>query len=292
MMDSGLSVADAIALRDDNGGNNGNNGFGDGNGWWVMFLFFLLAWSGGNGWGLGNGNGGAGMQGVLTRSDLCQDMNFSDLESGVRGLQQGLCDGFYAMNTGMLNGFAGVDNAICNLGYNVQQGINSVNTNMMQGNFAIQQAINADTVANMQNTNALQAQLAQCCCDNRAGLKDIQYTLATNNCAVGNAISQAARDIVDNQNANYRALHDEIVANRIEDKNAIIASQNQQIFQYQLAASQAGQTMDIKNGILTELRNCPVGTYPVPNPNCCYGANVTFGNPYNNNCGCNNGCGC
>lgn len=101
-------------------------------------------------------------------------MNFGQLENGVRGIQQGLCDGFYAQNTNLLNGFAGVqnsltngfagvDNAICTLGYQTQAGINSVNVAGMQNTNALQQAINANTVAGMQNTNAIQSQLAQCC---------------------------------------------------------------------------------------------------------------------------------
>lgn len=107
---SGLSVADAIALRDD-GRNNNGNGWGDGNGYWIFFLFFLLAWGNGGWGGFGNG-GGAGMQGALTRADLCADMNFQSLENAVRGVQQGICDGFYAQNTTMLTGFSGLQNTI------------------------------------------------------------------------------------------------------------------------------------------------------------------------------------
>lgn len=275
-------------------GGGGFGGLGGGLGMMEMFLPFVFGFGNG-GW---NNNGGA-----LTRGELCQDMNFQSLENAVGRLSDNQALQFTQLNNGMcnlgyqnaqlINGvqmqianeFRGTDNAICQLGYQTQQGFNNTNVALMQGQ------------------NALSTQLAQCCCENRAGQADIKYQMATDTCATTTAIAQAARDIVDNNNLNYRALHDEIVANRIEDKNAIIAAQNQQIFQYQLAASQANQTTDIKNGILTELRNCPVGTYPVPNPNCCYGANITFGNPYNgygyggygnynNGCGCGNGCGC
>lgn len=75
----------------------------------------------------------------------------------MRSIQSGLCDGFYAMNTGMLNGFAGVGNAICNLGYEQAQLSNATNVALMQGQ------------------NAVQTQLAECCCDTRAAIKDAQF---------------------------------------------------------------------------------------------------------------------
>ena len=77
--------------------NGDGDSWGGGGSWWAIMLFFLLAWGGG--WG-GNRN-----QEALTRADLCQGFNFNNLDSAVRGVQSGLCDGFYAMNTGMLNGF-------------------------------------------------------------------------------------------------------------------------------------------------------------------------------------------
>lgn len=102
---NGYSLADIAAATGNN--RNGGDAWGDG-AWWIILLF-LFAGGWGNGYGFG-GNGGS--QGALTRTDLCQDMNFSELAAGVRGIQQGLCDGFYAMNTGMLNGFSGVHNDI------------------------------------------------------------------------------------------------------------------------------------------------------------------------------------
>ena len=137
-MENGLSVADALAL-DKSDGEFGGNGA-----WMMMFLFFLLAW-GGNGFG-GWGNGAA--QGALTRGELCQDMNFQSLENAVRGVQSGLCDGFYAMNTGMLNGFSGVNNAI------------------QQAQFAAQ----------------------QCCCETNRNIDAVRYENAKNTCDIVNAI--------------------------------------------------------------------------------------------------------
>lgn len=272
---SGLSVADALALQRD--GNDGN--WGMGGGYWIFFLFFLLAWGNG-GWG-GFGNNGAA-QGALTRGELCQDMNFQSLENAVRGIQQGLCDGFYAQNSAIsnlgmnvANGFHGVDNAICNLGYTVQQGFNASNIAMMQAQ------------------NALQAQLADCCCTTQRAIDGVNYNMATNTCAITNQMNNNTRDIIDSQNAGTRAILDYLC----QDKISTLQNENQSL---RLAASQAAQ-----NNVLTAAmtantaeiirragNDCPVKAYVVPNPNCCYGYGAGYGFPYGN-VGCNNGgCGC
>ena len=165
-----------------NSGNNGSmNGWG-GDWIWILVVFALLFGWGNNGWGGNGGNGGGNAQFIpyqvgSTYTDAAIQRGFDNqaVISKLDGINSGLCDGFYAQNTNMLtgfgnlqnavqSGFAGVDNAICNLGYNMQQGFNTTQVANMQGNFALQQAINADTVANMQNTNAISTQLANCCC--------------------------------------------------------------------------------------------------------------------------------
>lgn len=148
---SGLSVADALALQNRN--NDGMFGGANSTWIWVFFLFFLLAWGGG-GFGFGNGN-----QGALTRSELCQDMNFQSLENAVRGIQSGLCDGFYTMNTGMLNGFSGVQRDLC-------QGFNGINQNINQARFDSQ----------------------QCCCETNRNIDAVRYENARNTCDIVNAI--------------------------------------------------------------------------------------------------------
>ena len=268
---SGYSLSDIAAVTDSN--NRNNSGFGDGNGaWWIiiLFLFVFCGW-GGNGFGGGFGNNRASE--ALTRGELCQDMNFADLETAIRGVNTGLCDGFYTMNTGMLNGFSGLQNSM-------NQGFAGLNT-----------AITTNGYETRLGTQNLASQLAQCCCDVRqeiadcccktqSGLKDISYNIATGNNAIQNAMCLNTRDIIDNQNANYRALHDEIVANRIEDKNAQIQAQQNQITALQLAASQERQN----NYLISELRPCPIPAYPVANPFCC---NTGYnGLVYSNSCGC------
>lgn len=151
----------------------------------------------------------------------------------LNGINSGMCDGFYAMNTSLLQGFNGT-----------------------------QQAINSDTVANMQNTNALSTQLAQCCCENRQGQAQIQYDMATNTCAIQNAIQNQTQQNIQNDNANYRQLHDEIVANRMEDLKSKIADQAQEINQLNLSASQCQQNAYL----ISQLRPSPIPAFQVANP--------------------------
>lgn len=281
---SGYSLADIAAVTDGNGNNNSGWGNGDG-AWWIiiLFLFVFCGWGNGN-WGNGGANG-AGANGALTRGELCQDMNFADLETAVRGVNSGICDGFYALNTGMLNGFSGVqntlasefrgvDNAICTLGYNTQQGINSVNMANMQNTNALQAAINDVNVGAMVNANALQSQIANCCCENKAALADIKYTMATDTCATQTAIANATRDITDNANANTRSILDFLV----QDKISTLENENQGL---RLAASQAAQN----NYLVNTLRPCPIPAYPVANPFCCNTGYNGLGYN-NNNCSC------
>lgn len=285
----GYSLADIAAAT----GRDGRDGYGDGfmgNGaWWIIILFLFVFCGWGNGGFGGFGGNGAGLQGALTRADLCQDMNFSQMENGIRGIQQGLCDGFYAQNTNLLNGFAsvqnaltngfaGVDNAVCTLGYQTQAGINSVNVANMQNTNAIQRDIFDNTVGNMQNTNAIQAQLAQCCCDNRAGQKDIEYRMATDTCAIQNTVQNTTRDIIDNANCNTRSILDFLV----QDKISTLQAENQNL---KLAASQAAQN----NYLVEQLRPCPIPAYITCSPyQSSYGIGLNNGYGYGCGCGCNN----
>ena len=250
--ESGLTASDVALLS----GRNGNNdGFGDNGSWWVIIflIFAFMGWNrNGNGFGGGNGSGAA--DNYVLASDFATIQRqlsdgFGDLTAQSRYIQNGLCDGFYAMNTSLLNGFAGTNNAIMTNGYETRNAINNVSS-----------------------------QLASCCCDIREGIQGVNYNLATNTCALQNTMNMNTRDIVDTVNANYRALHDEIVANRIEDKNAQIQAQQNEINALSLSASQSAQNAYL----LSELKPCPSPSYIVPNPNCCYNYQVTSG------CGCGN----
>ena len=254
-MRDGLSASD-VALLSGRTGNNGDGMFGDNGAWWVIIflIFAFMGWGNrGNGFG-GYSSGSGAMDNYVLASDFATIQRqlsdgFGDLTAQSRYIQNGLCDGFYAMNTSLLNGFAGVNNAIMTNGYETRNAIQGVSS-----------------------------QLANCCCSLEKGQMETNYLNAQNTCALQNTMNMNTRDIVDTVNANYRALHDEIVANRIEDKNAQIQAQQNEINALRLSASQAKQNAYLIN----ELKPCPSPSYIVPNPNCCYNYQVTSG------CGCGN----
>lgn len=269
---SDMTPADIAAVT----GNNCNNDSwgGSWSSWIIIFLIFaMFGWGGfGNGFG-GNGTGAA--DNYVLASDFATlqrqiDSTTSSLERKGDTINSGLCDGFYAMNTSLLNGFAGTNNAIQASGYETRN--------------AIQQS----QITEMQNANAIQSQLAQCCCDNKAAIADVNYNMAMNSNATQNAINNGfcqtnynninnTRDIIDNQNTNTRAILDALNAQQIAAKDAQIAQQNQEIFGLQLAASQQAQ-----NGyLLSQLKQCPVPAYVVANPYsspCCNGFNTCCNN--------------
>lgn len=259
-MDGNYSLAD-IAAATGNGRNNDGMFGGDGS-WWiiVLFIFAFFGW-GNNGW-VNNGNGGGYTVTTATQADIQRGFDNSAVISKLDGINNGLCDGFYAVNNGMLTGF------------------NGLNTNIMQTGFGIQQAINADTVANMQNTNALQAQLANCCCETREAIQGVNYNMAQNTCALQNTMNNNTRDLLENQNSNTRAILDYLC----QKETADLRAENQAL---KLAASQSNQNavlqaaMDANTAeILRRTAPLPVPAYQVPNPNTYYG------------CGCNTGCNC
>lgn len=291
-----------------NGSRNdcGNGMWGGDGSWWIVIILFALifGWNGNNGWGNGN-NAGAqfipyaiGANGALTRSDLCAEFNFNGLENAVRGVQQGICDSTYALNTSILNGFHGVDNAVCNLGYQGAQLANQTNVAIMQGFNGVDRSVCALGYNMQSGFNATQAAIQSCCCDVRAGLKDIQFQNATDTCAIQTAIASATRDITDNANANYRGLMDFMVQSKIDS----LQNENQAL---RLSASQAAQNsvlmaaMDAnKAEILRKTgAECPMPAYVVQPPqpvtfptNCC--GTVNYAGYGNNGCVCNSGCGC
>ncbi len=242
------------------GSNSGNNGgWGDGGAWWII-LFFIFAWGwGGNGFGgFGNG-GGSATQGALTRGDLCMDMNFQEVKREVQNAND-------AVNLG----FSNLNSTICNQQYDTARMINGLESTV-QGGF------NATNVAMLQGQNALSAQLAQCCCDQRAATADLKYTIASEDCATRATIQNGIRDVLENQNANARAVLDKLTQQELAAKDAQIAALNNQLFRADLAASQTAQNQYLVN----QLRPCPIPAYLACNP----WAGTTYGS-------CNNGCGC
>ena len=261
MFSNNCASVPLVANIDGNG--NGNGNLADGGWLWFIVVIFAIfgGWgSGFGGWGNGN-NGGATpySTSAVTQADLQRGFDNQAVVSKLDGITNGLCDGFYAVQTGM----------------------NGINTNILQTGFGIQQAINADTVANMQNTNALQSQLANCCCETREAIQGVNYNMATNTCALQNTMNSNTRDIIDSQNAGTRAILDYLCNEKISSLQAEnsdlrrAASQDRQ--SALLTTQMAAQTQQIINAV-----NPPaIPAYVVPNPNA-----------YAYGCGCNTGCGC
>ena len=236
-------------------GNGNNNGWGAEGSWlWFLIVVFAIFGGWGNGFGgfCGGTNGGVG-------SEIQRGFDNQAVVSKLDGITNGLCDGFYA----------------------VQNGMNGINTNILQTGFGIQQAINADTVANMQNTNALQSQLANCCCETREAIQGVNYNMATNTCALQNTMNSNTRDIIDSQNAGTRAILDYLCNEKISSLQAEnselrrAASQDRQ--SALLTTAMSAQTQQIINAV----NPSAIPAYVVPNPNA-----------YAYGCGCNTGCNC
>lgn len=212
-----------------------------------LFLAIFCGWGGnGNGFGNNGRNSGGVVDGYVLASD------FSNIERKIDSVNQGLCDGFYQQaqlingtNMAMANGFAQAELSRCN-----------------------QQA------ALMQQLNNMAMQAQECCCENRAAIAQVRYDMATQACDTRNTVQNTTRDIIDAMNCGFRSIDQRLTAQEIAAKDAKIAEQNQQLFGYQLAASQAAQN----NYLVSTLRPSPSPAYVVANPYCC-------------NSGYNYGCG-
>ena len=283
--DGALSASD-VALLNNCGRNNSNDGFGDGNGAWWIILFLIFAFGGwGRGFGGGYGNGFGGFTGGVTDGYVLAS-DFAQVDRKLDTISNGICDSTFALNNTMTNGFANVQNTLC-------QGFSGVNNAITTNGYETRLGVQGLSASLASCCCDIRQQISDCCCQVNRGIDGINYNMAMNTNTLQNAMSMNTRDIIDNQNANYRALHDEIVANRIEDKNAQIQAQQNEINSLRLAASQANQNavlqaaMDANTAeIIRRTGNdCPIPSYIVPNPNCCYNYQVT-------GCGYNNGCNC
>lgn len=275
------------------GGGNGGFGNGFGGDWAWIILLLLLGW-GNNGWGGNGGFGGGfgqeypwlanGQQNIMTntnngfRDQMIND-GITSIRDGIGNLSTQLCNCCGDVQMALANGFAGVE-----------QGANARQIANMQQAFAAQTAVTA-------GMNDLAMGLQNCCCENRAGIADLKYTVATENCADRTQAMQNTRDIIDSQTRGTQAIIDKLcqleldgVKAQVEAKNDRIAELQTQLNMANLAASQVAQNAFIQQGFSNEvdalynrLNNCPVPTTPV------YGRTPIFTCNQNSGCGC--GCG-
>lgn len=264
------------------GGNNGGFGFG---GDWAWILLLLLI--GGNGWGMGGfgggmlwpmmmgGMGGFGMDYLypwLNNSQHISD-GFRDqnLQTSISSLQNSVTSGFGDVQNSLCSGFAGVNAGIANAAAQAEI------------------SANARQMANIQQLFGVQSALQNCCCENRAGLADLKYTVATENCADRAALSDALRDVIAANTASTQRILDQLCQDKIDAKNDTINQLRQELIYARGQASQDVQTATLRAGqattanqLIQELRSCPVPSMPV------YGMTPIF-SCNNNGCGCNNG---
>lgn len=233
MTDGVMSPADYAAISVRNN-SDGDGMFGNG-AWWIIVLF-LFMW-GRNGWGNGNGNGGAA-DGYVLATD------FANLERKLDGINNGICDSTFALNNTINSNFRTLDGAVCNLGYQA-----------------------------LQNTNAIQTQLAQCCCDTRAAIKDVGTQTVMNTGELSRQIErcccdsekQAMQTRFDAQAYNCNTLQaidklgDRIIDYMAADKAQVLRDENQAL---RLAASQSAQNQYIINA----LRPYPTPSFTVAPP--------------------------
>ena len=251
MFSNGVSLADIAAVT---GNNRDNDGMWGNGAWWIVILL-IFGWGGfgNNGWG-GNGSGNGYTDSAIQR-------------------------GFD--NQAVVSKLDGINNGICSLGYDQLSQMNGINTNILQTGFGIQQAINADTVSGMQNTNAIQstltnmaAQNASCCCETQRqierGFADTNYNMATQACQTRQAIADSTRSILD-------YLCQDKIATLQAENNDLRRAASQDRQNALLTTAMTAQT----NQIINAVNPTAIPAYVVPNPNA-----------YAYGCGCNQSCGC
>ena len=289
-----------MALNDENGGGLNvsmpvapaysypmNGGFGGfGNDWsWIIILFLFGMMGGWGGMG-GFGGWGGGFGGMF---------EFPWLLNGQNGINNNTNDGFRAAQiqdgiTSVRDGISGLSTQICgccgDISAQLCNGFNGVNMAVNGAQNALAQQMYTNQIADLersfaaqtastQGMNAIQGQLAQCCCDNRAATQDVKYTIATEACATRAANTQ-----------NTQAILDKLCQLELDGYKRENDQLRSQLQFANLQASQVAQTAEIRtnnatvaNQLVAELRSCPIPAQPV------YGNQPIF------TCG-NTGCGC
>lgn len=234
-------------------GNNNGGGFMNSEGLWIIVILAMLGF--GNG---GFGGGGYGGNGAMTRAELYDGFAIQNIDSAVRGVQQGICDSTYALNNSINSGF------------------NNTNMGMMQGFNGVDRGF-CD----------LSRQLSDCCCENRAAIADLKYNLATQFCGLGNQIQMQTRDIIDNQNANYRGIMDFLVSEKLASKDARIVELTNQLSQSnQNAVIRAAIDASTAEIIRRTGNDCPTPAYWVQPPTPVQAPCSWTNGGYNGGCGC------
>lgn len=252
------------------GNGNGFGGFG-GDGWWIILLLLFAGGGWGNGFGGGYGN-------------MMLGYDFPWLLNGQSGINNNTNTGFQnaMLNdniTSIRDGIGALSTQLCNCCGDMQM-------SLANGFAGVEQGANARQMANMQSMFGIQSQLQNCCCENREGIADLKYTVATENCADRTQSMQNTRDIIESNTRNTQSILDKLCQLELDGFKRENDNLRSQLNMATLRESQTAQNAFIQQGFSDEvdqlynrLSNCPVPSTPV------YGRTPIFT--------CNNGgCGC
>ena len=251
------------------GGGNGFGGFGGDSAIWLIVLLALI-WGNGN-----NGFGGFGGNSF--------DNGYAWLSNGQKEIMNNTNNGFDTLHLsnqieGTRDGIWSLSNQLCNCCNDITSAINTTayNSEIAAAN---------RQMANMQQGFDLSKQFADCCCENRLGIANLNSTILSENCADRAALADGLKDVLINQTANTQRILDQLCNDKIDAKNEKILDLQRQLDMADLKASQIAQNAFISQGFANEvdalynrLSNCPVPSTPV------YGRTPIFT--------CNGGCGC
>jgi hypothetical protein len=250
---------------------NGGFGFGGDGAIWIILIIALLG-------GFNNGNGGWGGNNSF-------DNGYAWLSNGQKEIMNNTNQGFDTLHLsnqieGVRDGVYGLSNQMCNSTSDIVSAVNN-------GFYGAEISANNRAVNQMQDTFALSRQFADCCCENRLGIANLNSTILSENCADRAALADGLKDVLINQTANTQRILDQLCNDKIDAKNEKIAELQREVLMKDLQASQVAQTADLRannatvaNQLVAELRSCPIPSQPV------YGNQPIF------TCQPNYGCGC
>lgn len=255
MMENSNDFATGYAVgRDSTNGGYGGSVFGNGNDWAWIVILLLFGWGGRGFGGFGGGFGGGSCGSpCATQADVRSAVDQQTLISKLDQQTYGLADSTYAINNAINNGFFGVQSSLC------------------------------------QGFNGISREVADCCCSTKSAIADVKYTIANEGCETRHALFNNTRDIIDNANANSRAILDFLVQDKLASKDARIAQLENKLSQSEQNAF-ISATIDASQATLIRRlgADCPTPAYVVQPPqpvtfptNCCGTVNYA-----------SNGCGC
>ena len=255
------------------GGFGGGFGGFDGDSWLILIIIFALFGGGFGGWGMGGFGGGLGvdfpwlMNGQSAiNANTNAGFNQAATASQLSGIQSAIASGFG--DTAL--GIAGINQNICQSGNATVAAVTGAQNAIAQQLYSnqladLERSFAAQTAAT-QNSNALQSQLANCCCENRLSIANLSADIARENCADRAAVADGIRDILAATQAQTQAILDKMCQQEIDALKAQNSTLQTQVLMKDLAASQTAQTAALvaDNTAQTQYLVNRISPYPIP----------------------------